>query len=398
LFDRHGDFDEEEQALVRGPAYATAVCYANAYVRDRLLDEAPKGLLADGRHLRLDDDRQVGGIWRCERIEGNSSLTGIPPTIPLHLGYNEANPNSAPNPDETEPEPVPTTVQGFRVALTGRDLALGRLRLPDRITHILGKRRKFTLRLRHDEDQDDQDVDLETRGRALTGIVWPLSCFPGLLLWCNVERGGTVLKARSRKLARPAKVNGIDLDYEFDEAVYRRETEARLPDKEIKRAPTLTDLIHRAFRSRGRALENGGRALTAAQVVTAVLGPGWKPGEAKSVLTALQLLNLERRAEEYVWRPRLTRRTSVSDRALLAAYGEQQPDRRLPSIIRRHPVLMHLRRLKGKHKYPSRDKMNSYASARLKFGLQGVLPPTLPLGYTWVEPHERGGREEADNS
>lgn len=54
---------------------------------------------------------------------------------------------------------------------------------------------------------------------------------------------------------------------------------------------------------------------------------------------------------------------------------------------------MHLRRLRGKHKNPSVCKTRGYAGARLRFCLQGVLPAALPPGYTWVEPYEKGGRE-----
>jgi hypothetical protein len=396
LFDRRGDLEEEERALVRGPAYATAVCHANAYVRERLLHEAPEGLLSDGRHLRLDDDRQAGGIWRCEQVEGKSSLAGIPPTVPLHLGYGETSPKDGLDPNESEPEPVPTTVQGFRVALTGRDLDSGRLRLPDRVARTLGNGRELALRLRHDGYEDDQGVVLESGARALTGVVWPLSSFPGLLLWCNVERGGTVVKARSKKLPQSMTVDdGVELDHEFDEAVYRRETQARLPKEEIRKAFTITDLIYRAFRLHGRTTEDGGRALTAAEVVDAILGTGWQPEESRPVVAALVRMDLELREGEYICRPRITRRTSASDRALLADYGEAQPQGKLPSIVRRYLVQMHLRRLRGKHKSPSGGKASGYAEARSKFGFQGVLPATLPSGYTWVAPHERGGHEEA---
>ena len=120
----------------------------------------------------------------------------------------------------------------------------------------------------------------------------------------------------------------------------------------------------------------------------------WKPGEARPVMAALQQLGLENRQGEYLWRPRVTSRTSASDRAVLGAYWEKGFRRKLSSIIRRHLVPMHLRRLRGKHRRPSAEKVNGYANARRRFGFQGVLPPNLPHGYTWVEPYERSGHVE----
>jgi hypothetical protein len=394
LLDRHGDLAEEEGALVRGPAYAAAVCHANAYVRDRLLEEAPEGLLDSGCHLRLDDDRQAGGIWRCERIEDYTSLTTIPPTIPLHLGFGEASPDFGLRFADADPEPIAISVHGFRVALTKRDLSLGRLRLPERVVEVLGASDKVVLRLRHEGEQDDQDVSLGPGGRTLIGTTWPLSFFPGLIVHCNVERGGSVVKVHTKELSHPLTIDDVELHYEFDEAVYRRETQEQLPEDELIKAPTINDLIHRTFRARGHQTEDGGRTLTGVEIITIILGPGWKPGEARPIIAALQRLGLEYRQGEYVWRPRVTRRTSALDRTVLAAYGGEGSRRELSSIIRRHLVPMHLRRLRGKHKRPSAEKVSGYAKARSQFGFQGVLPPDLPHGYTWVEPHERGGHVE----
>lgn len=395
---RRGDFTEEEQAIVRGPAYTTAVCHANAYVRNRILAEAPDGLLPDNLHtanlhLRLDDDRQAGGIWRCERVDGHTSLTLVPPTFPLGLGYSEVCPET----EFTEPEldPVPTSMQGFRVTLTKRDINLGRLRLPERIVGTLGAHSEIQLRLRYGEECDNQNVRFEPEARMLTDIAWPFDFFPGLILHCNVESGGAVVKARAKELTQPVTIEDFEIRYEFKERVYRRETsEQQLPKEEFKSAPTLNDLIHRAFRNRGRPTEDGARALMSTEIISAILGPDWRPDESRPITIALQRLGLEYRGGEYIWRPRITRRTSVFDRAMLAAYGEEQPRHRLLSIVRRHWVPMHLRRLATWQERPGLLKVETYAEARRNNGLHGVLPPMLPPGYTWVEPHERGSPEE----
>lgn len=129
-------------------------------------------------------------------------------------------------------------------------------------------------------------------------------------------------------------------------------------------------------------------------MVSIVLGPAWRPGETRPIAEALAGLELERDGAGYIWRPRVTRRTRVADQSLLEAYGELRPDRHLARIVRRHWVPMHLRRLLGKHKRPHPEKVRMYSEARRQHGMHGVLREELPPGYTWVEPHERGGDGE----
>ncbi len=106
-------------------------------------------------------------------------------------------------------------------------------------------------------------------------------------------------------------------------------------------------------------------------------------------------MGLERIGAEYVWRPRVTRRTRSSDRSLLAAYGEAKARGRLARVVRRHLVPMHLRRFTEQSgRAPGEDKRRGYAHARLEHGMYGVLPEQLPPNCTWVRPHDRGGSGE----
>ena len=61
VLERDG-LDDEEESLVRGCQYVTAVCHANAYVGETLAREQESGILPDGIHVRLDDDWQGGGV------------------------------------------------------------------------------------------------------------------------------------------------------------------------------------------------------------------------------------------------------------------------------------------------------------------------------------------------
>ncbi|MGH3025568.1 MAG: hypothetical protein ACRDLR_03895, partial [Gaiellaceae bacterium] len=135
-----GGVDEEEELMVRGCAYATAVCHANAYVTDALRLEQRTGVLPDGVHVRLDDDWQAGGIWRAETVDDPArySLGSVPAIIPLGLGYAETRSDlPVQETPSAEEEPIASSQTGFTVVLTVRDRQLGRLRLPAQVVDAL---------------------------------------------------------------------------------------------------------------------------------------------------------------------------------------------------------------------------------------------------------------------
>ena len=385
-----GGLDAEEEALVRGCAYATTVAHTNVFVAEKLAIEQRAGVLEEGVHLRLDDDWQAGGIWRAERVSDPDrySLGKVPPTLPLGLGYAESvGPALA---DEDIPEAAPelaASQTNFTVYLTKRDRALGRLRLPAEAAALLASDR-VDVYLRH--DGANERLPVEREGSCLYGIDWPWTCHFGIALVCSLERGGGVVKVRTEELVAPVFIDGVELRFKTSEAVYRHEHGLEeLSDEEKRGAPTLTELIHRAFRTRGRDRRDGTRALTLGEVVMVVLGPAWSPGESRPIAEALAEMGLERDGADYVWRPRITQRTRVTDKSLLEAYGEASPDRDLPRIVRRHWVRMHLRHMVARR--PDPRHVAEYADARRRHGWHGILPQVLPTNYTWVQAHERGG-------
>jgi hypothetical protein len=395
----HGGLQAEEEAHVRGCGYATAVAHTNVFVTDKLALEQRSGVLADGVHLRLDDDWQAGGIWRAERVADPDrySLGRVPPTLPLGLGYAESvGPALA---DEDMPEATPelaASQTNFTVYLTKRDRALGRLRLPAETAALLAPG-QVDVYLRHDGTNERTPVERE--GACLYGIDWPWTCHFGITLLCSLERGGGVVKVRTEELVAPVVIDGVELRFKTNEAVYRHEHGLKeLSDEEKRSAPTLTELVHRAFRTRGRDRGDGTRALTLGEAVMVVLGPAWSPGDTRPVAEALAEMGLERDGADYLWRPRINQRTRVTDRSLLEAYGEASPDRDLPRIVRRHWVRMHLRRLDMVSRRPDPHHVAKYAEARRRHGWHGILPEMLPIDYTWVQAHERGGdgRREVD--
>ncbi|MBA3375633.1 MAG: hypothetical protein H0U00_07450 [Actinobacteria bacterium] len=386
--------DAEEEALIRGCAYTTAVVHANFYVAQKLAFEQRSGVLEDAVHVRLDDDWQAGGIWRAERVEDadHYSLKTLPATLPLGLGYSETAGVAAADVELAVAAPELGASQlSFTGYLTKRDRALGRLQLTPEAAAALAPG-DVDVRLVHDSNRDGMSVERD--GNHLYGIEWPWSCHPGIVLRCNIESGMSVVKVRTEPAVPPIRIDGAELRFQTNEAVYRHEMGLEeLTAAEKRSAPSLTELIHCAFRTGGRD-RDGARELTLSELASIVLGPAWRPGDTRSIAEALAAMGLERDGAAYVWRARVTRRTRVADRSLLEAYGEARPGRRLARIVHRHSVPMHLRRLRGKHKRPHPDKVRTYGDARRQYGMHGVLIEELPPGYTWVEPHERGGAGE----
>ncbi len=388
LLEQHG-MTSEEEALVRGSAYVTAVCHANTYIAGKLSTD----VLASGVHLRLDDDWQAGGIWRAERVADPErySLKAIPPLIPLGLGYDE----SARRQEVTETftadeQPIAASQTGFRVVLTRRDRELGRLRLSREVAESLASG-DVDMAIRHDETRERYPVERD--GPALYGIRYPLALHPGVVLHCNIEGGGSVVRVRTVRVTPPVTASdGTRFDYDTNVGVYEREMALRqLLPAEKRGALSLTELINRAFRLRGRHREDGGRALTFDELATVILGPTWTPDDTRPLAEAVAAMGLERDGADYAWRPRVTSRTRSSDRSLLAAYGETEARGRLARSVRRHWVPMHLRRYTKRK--PSAEKRVAYPEARKRFGMYGVLAEDLPENCTWVEPYSRGDDE-----
>ena len=397
LLERDG-LSSDEAALLEGPHYATAVCYANTYVAETLENQQDNGALPSGVHLRLDDDWQAGGIWRAERIpaDGRYSLRAVPPTIPLGLGHSEslagAEASDASLPDE---KPIPSSQTGFRTPLTLRDRALSRLRLSAAAAESLAPGAVEVV-IRHDGERSR--VKVEREGTSLYGVSYPWELAPGTILACNVESGGSVVRVRTIPVTPPlVPADGVSLHFETNLGVYEREMGLReLQAKQRDGAVTLRDLINRAFRLRGRREQDGSYLLTLAELANVVLGPSWRAGETRPLAKALAEMGLERRGTDFIWHQRVGMKTRASDRSLLAAYGETQPGARFARTIRRHWVPMHLRRYA--ERTPSTEKRLSYAEARKSFGMHGVLPAELPARCTWVAPHDRGGEGEATAS
>jgi hypothetical protein len=376
--------DQRSRTLIEGCAYATAVCHANSYVAERLSEDQADGVSADGSHLRLDDTREGGGIWRIERVAQPErySLRGVPPLLELGLGYAESHPGEQAATDAEDEQPIAASQTGFRVPLTVADRSLRRLRLPADAAEALADG-PVEVAVRHGDQRWRAPVERD--GRHLFGVEYPWELYPGLVLHGNVENGGSVVRVRSERATPPIVTrDGRQLDYDTNLAIYERDNGQQLSERERRTAPTLRALIVRAFRSAGEVRADNGRALTLSELTTLILGPGWRAVESRPIALALAAMNLERDAAWYVWRPARARSRRTVDRNLLDLYGERS---RLERLVRRHSTPMHLRRFTEESgRSPSSAKRASYADARTLYGMHGVLPAELPCECTWVKP------------
>jgi len=384
-----GGLDSVERSLVQGKAHGRSVCFANSYIADQLARDQPSGLLAGDVHLRLDDDWQGGGIWRAERVSDPErfSLKTLSPVMPLGLGYAQSADVSTASEEALDAQPIAASQWGFKVPLTLRDRDLRRLRLTQPALTVLA-RGQVDVAIRHGDDRRPRHA-VERDGSCLYGVDYPWELYPGIRLHCQVEAGGSVVRIRTeRALPRLVAADGTELEFDTDLAVYEREmglTEISSADR--RAAPSLRDLIHRAFRLSGRPGEDGVLALTLAEIATVVLGPGWKAVETRPLAVALAEMGLERDGAEYLWRPPVGRHIRSSDRSLLATYGEG----RLARIVRRRWVPMHLRRFtEHSGRRPGQEKRRTYGEARVRHGMHHVLPEELPADCTWVEPYGWG--------
>ncbi len=392
----------DDSVLVRGSAYASAVCDANLFVAEAFAHQQRHGLLPTSAtierptHLRLDDGWQSGGIWRTEQVRDTErySLAAIPHTIPLGLGFAEGSGGAAiPEMVAEDEQPVPSSQTGFRVSLTLRDRALGRLRLSAEAAGALAPG-PVQVVLRHEDTR--QAFDVERDGRTLYGVHYSWDLPPGIVLSCNVESGGSVVRARTTLRTPPIVASdGARFDYDTNVAVYERAMRLRqLSSAGRREAPTLRELCNRAFRTCGRLRDDGARALTVSELAAVILGPAWRPDELRPIARALEEMDLQHEGAYYFWRSRVGGRARASDRSLLAAYGETKAVGGIARTVRRHWVPMNLRRYT--RRAPSAHKRATYAEARMRYGEQGRLPEELPPGCTWVEPYSWGGHEEPE--
>jgi hypothetical protein len=232
---------------------------------------------------------------------------------------------------------------------------------------------------------------IDRQRRLLRDINYAPEFFPGVQLRCSLTMGNKVVLAQAYPLAVPVQIEEMTLTLEHNAEVFKREMGLVPTDrKHFAGTRTLADQIITVFRRHGRLTPDGGRTLTAEQVLGRLLGRDVVPETAQAILIALSGMDLDYHAGEYTWRPRLTRRTSARERLTIQASRRSERGQRLTRRIAEHMVAMHLRYYTKRQ--ASAEKKTTYRQALVDNKAAHRLPDTLPPGYSWVKPYQVGRR------
>jgi hypothetical protein len=395
---------------LEGVAYAVAVCHANVALSGVARHEADEqGVLPLGGHLRLDDAWQGGGIWRVSHPAG--PYAGHDPLSPLGLGWLESLPPVAEgHPLTAEPEPwerlsITDSQLDWTVPLRLRHHVAGTLPLPIR---LMGEMNEGAVRLRlehdgYDLDPDESDqmvrVECGEGGLSLAGVSWPLEFFPGILLDFWWPRGAPTLNARSTLLDIPIMLDGEVIEHRYDPGILTRDrAPGCAPGGKTARLGTRERII-RAIRRAGLLQPDGAAVLPEGALAGLVLD------DPAANLTALSVPLAELLTEGILHRSLATRNCegaltfpaaregpTVSvlvwqPKIIPTAQGSsRQRSRDLAVRLKAHNVRSFLRRLRPGEKASSTAQAE-YRKIAENFGFGAELP----VGYTIVRAHRRGG-------
>jgi hypothetical protein len=355
-------------------------------------------------HLRLDDTRQGGGVWRVSHPAGPHAL--IDPLVPLGLGWLESLPPileeelPVAEPEEEIDVTLADSQFDWTAPLRLRHQEMGILPLPARVADDLDYE-ELRLWLRHDgyqlePDEADQRVRVERceNGVRLADVSWPLDYFPGILLDCWWSLGAPTLNVTSRLLDMPVECDGHFVEHRYDPGSVTRD---RAPGAS---SPTgfgrlgYRERIIRAVRRMGLLRADGTAVLPERLLSTAVFGEQTEDAVLASAVAELLTegilersvgtgaeeggLSFPARAGEpevsvLLWRPVV--------RAIGAAKGGQGATAKAKG----HDVRTFLRRLRPGHQATEQAKAD-YREVAEAFG----FGPELPFGYTIVRAHRRG--------
>lgn len=380
---RHG-LDVEERDLLAGPSYARMVIESNLAVVDAIGD-AGQGAESNV-YVRLDDEWQGGGVWRTLCQDGDAPPEmRFGPLVALGMGFSEGTPTARADVAPTEPPPIERTEKGWRVPLTLIDLHHRDLRLSPEAMAML------------DPDADSVVVELndgirpasrkprplDRERRLIKQMLYSADFLPGVVVGYSVGFGGRLVSVRAYPLGAPVEIEGKTVRHEFNERVLRQEL--RLTQMESPggaRQRSLTEMIADAFRRRGRPTEDGGFALRTEEVIAALVGIDQSPVTSGPIALRLQAGDYEYRNGEYVWFPRVSRRTSPRERIRLKeATARNAP--RLRSIVVPQTESMYVRTY-TRGRMGSAAKHASYTAAMNKYRMRGRWPDTLLPNQTWA--------------
>ncbi|MFD7256211.1 hypothetical protein [Streptomyces sp. NPDC059874] len=298
------------EPLLSGVEYAASVCRANLAVADFVRGDTDNGLRAETDvRITLDDDFESGGIWRSHH-PGSEEAGERDPLHPAGRGWHDTQQPAAPpwnvaippqrvqqEKPEEEPEPEderytdaqpadPPLADGERIGqpnyarINDSEVCW---QLPLRLAHLMEDRLPLNrlvrgglaylgmdrlpvrLEISHpggdlDASEEVQEVvlDLTEETGMLRNVQWPIDFFPGLCLYLQWPRGGTVFRLHTVELEDPVDIDGQLVAHRYDTAVLIREgAPGSGRDGDSSRSLDTRHLVLRAVRRLGRLTLDG---------------------------------------------------------------------------------------------------------------------------------------------
>ncbi|MFJ3531684.1 MULTISPECIES: hypothetical protein [unclassified Streptomyces] len=413
--------------LLRGVGYAAAVCRANVALADVVQGESDRGLFESGSRITLDDAFEGGGVWRSH-YPGDAEEPGDPLT-PAGRGWTSTLPVQPEAEAELDPVELPLSDDVFLGTgeLLRNDARETVWRAPLRLAHLIGgwfplhpyvveelrqshgTRPGLRLEIDHvgvalDEKEAVQQVTAEVgdeHGR-LTGITWPSTFFPGLMLELSRCHGTTVIRLATTRLEEQVRAGDRETGHCYDPRVLTRE-DAPGSDHRGDRAAGLgpRQLVMRTVRRCGLLTVDGHALMDRSILPSAVYGR--QPARSQSAaleaavtdLLAGHILEQDRGSRDAWGQPHFPARDRelsipligyrpVAHRVIHPWGGTDASGAGLPAA---QLVSGHLRRLRLGCS-PSEGQREAFREHCR--GLGKADGWELPYGYTFVTEHIRG--------
>ncbi|MER0483328.1 hypothetical protein ABR737_34185 [Streptomyces sp. Edi2] len=419
--------------LLKGVEYAAAVCRANVTLADVVQRDSNQGLFANGTRVVLDDVFEGGGVWRSHHpgdVEGPGD-----PLAPAGRGWASTTAmtpwSESESESESEPEPVESPLADDAALGLSELLQTGGeevvWRLPLRLGHLIdgclplrspiagelraacGRQPTIRLELDHPggtldygEAVQNTVAELGEGAGRLTGVVWPLEFFPGLVLQLHWPRGGRVIRVVTTRLEQPMQVGRRVIGHCYDPCVLTRE-DAPGSDRSGDTAAGLgpRQLVMRTVRRCGLLTLEGHALLDRCGLPLAVYGR--RPARTQSAVLEAAVAEL---LNERLLEPAVGSRDSTGQPHFPARPGE----RTIPLIGYRPARIRVIRPWGATGPETGRMRGVQHVPGHLRRLLPGRSPSEvqrtafrehcrrlgkadgweLPEGYTFVTQHTRG--------
>lgn len=412
--------------LLTGTGYAAAVCRANVALADVIQRDSEQGLFASGSQITLDDAFESGGVWRSHH--SSAPEPSGDPLRPTGRGWASTLPPEAEAGMHLEPVDLPladdtSLGSGELLRSDGTDVVWS---APLRLAHLSdgwfplpseavgdlcwsqGRCPTLRLELSHPgqtvnekEAKQDVAVGLEHEAPRLTGILWPLDFFPGLMIEVHRSLRGATIRMTTRLLGERVLIGERETGHRYDPRVLTRE-DVPGSDRHGDSAAGLgpRHLVMRTVRRCGLLTPDGHALMDRVALPTAAYGQLPVGAETASLESAVVEL-----LEERVLEPALGSRDALGQphhpacdgQPVIALIGYRPLERRVirpwsgaeegGALLGVQFVPGHLRRLRPGCS-PSEVQRQAFRDYCRRLGKADGWE--LPYGYTFVTEHTRG--------